>query len=211
MITAFLLLIFTVFYIYAIQAADVQAIGPMGTKVGFATINKAVSEATGFNEKLYKITQILGLATFAVAGLFALLGLLQLIRRRSLLKMDRSFIALGCLYVVLAGLYAAFEVFIVNYRPVIMPDSAEVEASFPSSHTMLACTVMGSAVIMIGRYIKNKALRFFLQLICIVLMLGIVAGRLLSGVHWLTDIIGGILISLVLVTLFAGIVCKEKK
>ena len=210
MITAILLLIFTVCYTWAIQVADVQQIGPMDTSVGFATINRAVSEATGFNEKLYKITQILGLATFAVAGLFALLGLLQLIRRRSLRKVDKSFIALAGLYVVLAGLYAAFEIFIVNYRPVIMPGETAPEASFPSSHTMLAVGVMGSAVVMIGRYVKNRVLRWLLQLICILLMLGIVIGRLLSGVHWLTDIIGGVLIGLALVTFFSAIVCKKR-
>ena len=211
MITAILLLIFTICYTWAIQRCDVQAIGPMDTRVGFATINKAVQEATGFNERLYKITQIMGLATFAIAGLFALLGLVQLIRRKSLLKVDKSFIALAGLYVMLAGLYAAFEIFIVNYRPIIMPGETEPEASFPSSHTMLACGVMGSAVVMIGQYVKNKALRWFLQFICIVLMLGIVAGRLFSGVHWLTDIIGGILIGSVLVTFFSGIVFKGRK
>ena len=210
LITVLLLLIYTAGYIYAIQNLDVQAVGPQGTSVGFATINKAVADSLGFNQQIYKITQLLGLMTFAVAGLFAVLGLAQVIRRRSLLKMDRSFWALAALYVVTAGLYVAFEHFIVNYRPVIMPDNTVPEASFPSSHTMLACVVMGSAVMMTGRYVESRALRWLLQLLLILMMAAIVVGRLLSGVHWLTDIIGGILISIVLLVLFSWMAGKKR-
>jgi undecaprenyl-diphosphatase len=40
-----------------------------------------------------------------------------------------------------------------------------------------------------------------------------VAGRLLSGVHWFTDIVGGVLISMTLLACFSGVkgVIQSKK
>lgn len=204
LITAFLFLLLTVFYIFAIRTVDVQPIGPQGTSVGFASLNKSVSGLTGTNMQLYKLTEILGYISIATAGIFALLGLAQLIRRKSPKAVDPAFYCLAVLYAVTVLLYAGFEHFVVNYRPVIMPDSTVPEASFPSTHTLLVCVVMGSAIFMISRYLKSSVLKTFLKTVCILVLAATVIGRLLSGVHWLTDIIGGLLISLTLVTAFCG-------
>ena len=201
------LLLFLI-WIAIIKLVDVSAIGPEGTEVGLAGINKAIHEALGVNMILYKITDILGYVALLVAGLFALFGLVQLIKRKSLAKVDGAIYALAGLYVVTIGLYVIFEKVIINYRPVIMPDEVALEASFPSSHTMLACVIFGSAIVMIGKYIDNDMLRKLLIALAAVLLILVVAGRLVSGVHWFTDIVGGVLISGALVFTFIGIVGK---
>ena len=142
LITSFLLLLFTVFYIFALKTVDVQPIGPQGTEVGFATLNKAVSDRLLFNQQWYRITKYLGYAAFAVVGIFVLCGLIQLIRRRSLSGVDRKFYALAGLYAVTAILYVTFEHVIINYRPVIMPDNTVPEASFPAVEI---CSEMSAA------------------------------------------------------------------
>ena len=143
-----------------------------------------------------------------VAGLFALFGLVQLIKRKSLAKVDGAIYALAGLYVVTIGLYVVFEKVIINYRPVVMPDEVALEASFPSSHTMLACVIFGSAIVMIGKYIDNDMLRKLLIALAAVLLILVVAGRLVSGVHWFTDIVGSVLFSAGLFCIYKAIIMK---
>ena len=192
--------------IVLVKTVDVQQIGPEGTSIGFAGINKTMNEATGLNMTLYKITEVLGLLALAVAGCFALLGLGQLIKRKSFAKVDPEIYALAGLYVVVLMLYVIFEKVIINYRPVIMPDEEHVEASFPSSHTMLGFVIMGSTFIVIDKYIKNESICKSIRIVSILILIAIVLGRLFSGVHWLTDILGGVLISSALLFIFSAVI-----
>ena len=187
-----------------VLCVDVAPIGPAGTSVGLSKINGAFHEMTGVNMTWYKITECLGYGSLGVAALFALVGLIQLVSRKSLRKVDAEIFALGGLYVAVLAVYIFFEKVIVNYRPVIMPGDALPEASFPSSHTMLACTIMGSAIMVMGKYVKNDDLRVALRVICGIVLGVVVVGRLISGVHWLTDIAGGVLVSAALLMLFSG-------
>ena len=192
--------------IVLVKTVDVQQIGPEGSSIGFAGINKAMNDATGLNMTLYKITEVLGLLALAVAGCFALLGLVQLIKRKSFAKVDPEIYALAGLYVVVLALYVIFEKVIINYRPVIMPDEEHVEASFPSSHTMLGIVIMGSTFIIIDKYIKNESICKSVRIVSILILIAIVFGRLFSGVHWLTDILGGVLISSALLFIFSAVI-----
>lgn len=196
--------------IILIRTVDVDMIGPEGTGIGLSHINKAVHDLFGVNFLWYDITDWLGVAAIGVAFIFAVMGLLQLIKRRSLLKVDKAILALGCLYIAMIGLYLLFEFAIVNYRPIIMPGCEHPEASFPSSHTMLVCVIMGSAMMLMKKYVKRCKVQFVLQIICALIITVTVVGRLISGVHWLTDIICGILISTMLLTMYFGIMEKLK-
>ena len=194
----------------ALQVYDVAAIGPEGTSVGFSKINGLVHEFTGVNMLWYDITEWIGFGALGVAALFALTGLVQLIMRKSLLGVDREIYLLAGLYIVLAGAYVLFEYFIINYRPVIMEGESYPEASFPSSHTLLAFVILGSAIPLLRKYIRPRGVCVLLQILCVAVILVTVGGRLYSGVHWLTDIVGGVLLGMALLFLFGALLGKRK-
>ncbi|MBO7519743.1 MAG: phosphatase PAP2 family protein [Clostridia bacterium] len=188
--------------IVLLKTANVQNTGIGNTKIGLYSLNLAAKEFIGTNAAWYKITKITGLLSIASGGIFALLGLWQLIKRKSLLKVDREILALGGLYILTGGIYVLFEKIIINYRPLIMEGETLPEASFPSSHTVLAVVVLGSIFILLNKYIKNKPLFYTLKSLCAALAVITVIGRMLSGVHWLTDILGGFILSVCLLSLF---------
>ncbi len=198
-------------WIVLLKTVDVRPVGPAGTSIGFATVNAGFQEAFTFNKLLYTVTKLLGVLTIAVAGAFAIFGVVQWIQRRKLLRVDLEIRNLAVLYVVFALLYVFFEKVIINYRPMIMPNETDPEASFPSTHTMLVCVVMGSTILLLRRYIHNKGLRLVLQIVSALIIVVMVIGRLLCGVHWLTDIIGGVLISAALVSAYAAMIDKDRK
>lgn len=195
--------------IVLVKTVDTATVEATGKTMGLYTLNGGFHALTGVNMFWYKLTQALGIFLILVAGGFAFLGLHQLIKRKSLLKVDRCLLCLGGLYAVLIVLYAFFEKVIINYRPIIMDGKLAAEASFPSSHTMLVCVVMGSAVMLIPHYVKDAKIRQILQIVCLLVILITVIGRLICGVHWFTDILGGVLISMTLLALFRIVSMKR--
>ena len=189
---------------------DVAAIGPQGTEIGFSHLNQMVHEMTGVNMLWYDITDYIGYGAILVCALFALAGFIQLIKRRSLLKVDREILSLGGLFAAVIGCYVFFEKFIINYRPIIMPGETAPEASFPSSHTMLVVTVMVAVMIISDKYFGDL-MGAFVRVLCFLIALFTVGARLWCGVHWFTDIIGGILLSATLLFLFAAVVSGGRR
>ncbi|MBR3894445.1 MAG: phosphatase PAP2 family protein, partial [Clostridia bacterium] len=157
-------------------------------------------ELTGVNWFLYTITDWLGIVPIAVALGFACLGLVQLIKRKSLRKVDHSILALGVFYIVVMAAYIFFEVVVINYRPTLI--DGYLEASYPSSTTMLVMCVMPTAAMQLNARIKNTVLRRCAVITIVAFTAFMVIGRLVSGVHWITDIIGGALLSAGLVTMY---------
>ena len=179
---------------------DVQAIGPGGSSVGFATLNGFVHNLTGVNMSLYVITDWLGLVPIGTAFGFAILGLIQMLKRKSILKVDRDILALGAFYIAVIAVYILFEKVVINYRPILIDGYSEV--SYPSSTTTLVLSVMASAVMQLRVRIKNAVFRHCTVCAALVFIIFMVMGRILSGVHWLSDIIGGMLISFGLVAIY---------
>ena len=202
--------ILSVIYIIIVKNMDVRAIGPNNSSVGLSSINSFFKELLGNNMTIYKITEIFGLIALLVAAIYGIIGLLQLVKRKSIKKVDKKIIALGILYVLVGIVYVLFEKVVINYRPVII--EGELEASFPSSHTMMAICICVSAIIMNKSYIKNKQYLKIANIALVALMLIIVVGRFISGVHWFSDIIGGIIISVTLLNYYFTIndLIKEK-
>ena len=182
---------------------DVRTIGPEGSSVGFATLNGFVHELTGVNWLLYTVTDWLGLVPIAAALGFAILGLVQLIKRKSLWKVDHSILALGVFYIVVMAAHLVFEIVVINYRPTLI--EGYLEASYPSSTTMLVMCVMPTAAMQLNARIKNTVFRRCVIITIIVFIAFMVIGRFLSGVHWITDIIGGALFSAGVVTTYFSI------
>ncbi len=192
-------IIFTVL----VKFVDVQPVGTEASLIGFANLNTAVFQLLGTNDFCYRLTQCLGIVAIATAARYAIDGFIQLIKRKSLFKVDREILMVGIIYAIVIILYVLFEKLAINYRPIITDEG--LEASYPSTHTMLILTVFGTAIPLAGKYIKSpKAAK--LEKICLIIFMWVtVVCRLLSGVHWFTDIIGGLLISLALISLYKAL------
>ncbi len=182
---------------------DVRVIGPRESSVGFATLNGYVHNLTGVNFSLYVVTDWLGLVPIGVAFGFAVLGIVQCIKRKSLLKVDRSILTLGGFYIVVMAVYILFEIVVINYRPTLI--DGYLEASYPSSTTILVMCVMPTAMMQLRTRIKNDLFRRCVMLTITVFITFMVIGRLVSGVHWITDIIGGALLSTAIVLMYYSI------
>lgn len=189
-----------VLWTIAISFVDVKTVGPQESAVGFATVNTFLHNITGVNMTLYTITDWLGLVPLAFVTGFALLGLIQLIKRKSLLKVDYSILVLGGFYIVVMAVYLLFETVVINYRPVLI--NGFLEASYPSSTTMLVMCVMPTAIMQFNNRIKNNIIKRFIACFLVAFIVFMVIARLISGVHWFTDIIGGTLLSSGLVLMY---------
>lgn len=193
---------FTAFVLWtvAVQFIDVRAIGPNGSSVGFATINGFVHKLTGVHMSLYNVTDWLGLVPIFVAMGFALFGFAQWIKRKHLSKVDYSIFVLGGFYVAVMAVYILFEMITVNHRPVLI--NGILEKSYPSSTTLIVMCVMPTAIMQFNSRIKNTVLKKTMSFLITAFIVFMVIGRLVSGIHWFTDIIGGALLSAGLVALY---------
>jgi len=189
-----------------VRIVDVQVIGPRESPVGFATLNGYVHKLIGVNMSLYTITDWLGLVPIGVVFGFAILGLVQWIKRKKLLKVDYSILILGVFYIVVIIAYVLFEIVVINCRPVLI--NGYLESSYPSSTTILVMCVMPTAVMQLNIRIKAKRIRRFLNIAIYVFIAFMVIGRFISGVHWFTDIVGGALLSTGLVIVYYSI-CNQ--
>ncbi len=195
----------TAFAVWTVMicCVDVYPIGPRESSVGFAGINQYVHGLTGVHFTLYHITDWLGLVPVAVCFGFAILGLVQWVKRKHICKVDFSILVLGGFYIVTIAAYLFFESVVINYRPVLI--DGFLEASYPSSTTLLVLCVMPTAIMQLADRIKSKMLRNFVSVTIVVFIAFVVIGRLISGVHWFTDIVGGILLSAGLVMLYRSV------
>ena len=184
---------------------DVQPLGQNGTNIGFATFNLWFHQLTGVHMTIYNITDWLGLVPIAVGLGFAVLGLVQWVGRKSLFEVDRSILALGVFYIAVVAAYVLFEMVVINYRPILI--DGYLEASYPSSTTMLVMCVIPTAMMQLRKRIKSRALWRMVAAVSVAFIAFMVIGRLVSGVHWFTDIVGGMLLSAGLVTVYVG-ACK---
>ena len=197
------MIILAVIYTILVKIIDVAPIGPNNSEVGFSKINGFFHNLLGSNMTIYKITEILGIIPLLMAGIYAIIGLVELIKRKSLTKVDYEIYALAGLYVVVLGLYVFFEKCIINYRPILI--DGVLEASYPSSHTLMALCICGSSIIVNKRIFHKKIFNLENKL-SIFLMITIILGRFISGVHWFSDILGGIFISLALLSSFYTVI-----
>lgn len=198
-----LVVLFGVFT-WLVQVVDVKPLGANGTDIGFSTINCWFHHLCGVHMTLYTITDWSGLVPVLIVFSFGVMGLVQLIRRKSLIKVDTDILILGVYYIVVATLYVVFEMIPINYRPILI--NGVMEVSYPSSTTLLVLGVMPTLAEQIYRRKKPGAIRTMVCVCTILFSVFMVVGRLLSGVHWLTDILGSVIISIALYDIYRGLV-----
>lgn len=194
---------------FLVRFVDVQPIGPLASIVGFATVNGWFHNITGVHIELYTLTDWLSMIPLGIVLWFALLGLIQWIQRRSLGRGDPDILLLGASYASVLLAYVLFEKIAVNYRPVLL--DGYLEPSYPSSTTMLVLCVMPTAVIQGKMRIRHQKWKMVFVWAMNIYSAAMVAGRLISGVHWLTDIIGGILLSCGVVLLYSALCIRYRR
>ena len=188
----------------AVCIFDVAPIGPLGSAVGFASLNRFVHDFTGVHLSLYRLTDWLSLIPFLIAAGFALLGLGEWIGRKQLRRVDYSLFVLGGFYTAVIAAYVFFERMVVNYRPILI--EGRLEASYPSSTTMLVLCILPTAILQLRSRIKNPACKTVMTVMLTIFTVFMVIARLISGVHWFSDIIGGVLLSTGFVMLYMAFV-----
>lgn len=199
-----------VFWTILILTVDVQPVGVNGTVVGFATLNCSFHNMTGVNMTIYHITDWLGLVPLFCCMIYGAVGFVQLLQRKSLLKVDIDILLLGVYYVIVIFGYLIFEMIPINYRPILIDGIMEV--SYPSSTTLLVLSVMPTVIFQIDRRIKNRVVRRIITPSTILFSLFMLIGRTIAGVHWLTDIIGSVFLSAGLFLIYyANVLRLDKK
>lgn len=188
----------------SVKTVDVQSEGVNNSDIGFAALNGWFHRLTGVDMTLYDITDWLGLVPLAVCVLFGFFGLYQLIKRKSLLEVDCDILILGVYYVTVIFFYIIFEAVPVNYRPVLINNN--MEASYPSSTTLLVLSVMPTLVFQAELRLKNKKIKEAIKISVGLFSAFMTVGRLISGVHWLTDIVGSVILSAGLYMIYKGTV-----
>ena len=204
LITGVSFMLVFVIWTWLIQKVDVQPVGQKGTDVGFAAFNCWFHKLTGVHMGLYTITDWLGLVPVFVCIVFGGIGLWQSIKRKNLFKVDTDLIYLGIYYVIVIFGYLFFEMCPINYRPILI--EGILEASYPSSTTLLVLSVMPTLVLQANRKIENRYLKRIIYAFTIVFSVFMVIGRLVSGVHWFTDIMGAVFLSTGLFYLYKAVV-----
>lgn len=192
-----------------ILTVDVQPLGQSGTSIGFATFNCWFHHFTGVNMAIYTITDWMGLVPVVICLIFAGIGLVQLVKRRSLFRVDADIMILGVYFVIVFLAYAIFETIPINYRPILI--EGRMEASYPSSTTLLVLSVMPAVIEQIHRRFSGIRVKRIITIAAIAFSVFMVTGRLVSGVHWFTDIVGGELLSAGLFKLYKAAVMLALK
>ena len=198
-----LLVIFTI-WTGLVQCVDVKPIGANNTDIGFSTLNSYFHQMTGVHMTLYTITDWLGLIPIFICVVFGGLGFVQLIKRKSLFKVDKDLILLGIYYFIVIMGYLIFELIPINYRPILI--EGRLEASYPSFTTLLVLSVMPTLLLQIKRRSTHILITKIVSVVTILFSLFMVIARLTCGVHWLTDIIGALILSTGLYYLYKALV-----
>ena len=192
-LSVFVLFLFAI-WTYLLTVIDVRSIGACDTNVGFASLNCCFHNMTGIDLYLYAVTDILGLVPIMICVFFAFVGFIQLVKRKRLFLVDHDILLLGAFYIFVIFTFLIFEFLVINYRPILI--DGELEPSYPSSTTMLVLCVIPTTCHQIKRRVKNPTVRTILVILSVLFALFVLVARILSGVHWITDIIGGIIFSI---------------
>ena len=200
LIWAIVFLVLFVVNTLLVMFVDVQPVGLQGSNVGMAGINTAVYNFFGSNPLWHKATTLLGYLQVFLAAIYVPVLIYQFIRYRSFAKIDKSILIFLLFSLIVLAFYVGLGKIPINFRPVL--DDGMLKPSYPSCHTILSFGVTGMIFVQVlAKFRPSK-----LKVLCLILLAGIMLlssfGRLPAGDHWLTDIIGGLFLGLMLVMLY---------
>ena len=153
-----------------------------------------------------KITDIILIAALAVFAVFAILGLCQWIKRKSLKKVDKPLLLSLIPLSLMAATFIIFEKFLIlNTRP-----NGSGEPSFPSTHTMVVATIFLLTAIILPNYIKSKTARVIMDIVMLLFIILVSVGRVLANMHWVSDVVGGLIFAAIFAVIYYLILRKAK-
>lgn len=161
-------------------------------QVGLSHVNQFFWQHCGKNIVWERITDWLGYLVILAMISVVVWQIVQWVCRKSLRRVDSNLLLLDFIFGCLVVIYLFFEIIVINYRPEL--ENGVAKASYPSSHTMLFMTVLPLLVWQVWHYVKSKPLCVVLTVVLSILLMMGVVGRLLSGVHWFTDILAGMIV-----------------
>ena len=202
MILLFVFIVFTIL----VKTVDVHYISGVGY-LGFYNVNMSIYQSVielGKTGTFDKLTDIGLYLSFAVVLVFAVIGLVQLIKRKSLKKVDPIIYVLLATYVISVAFYFIFEIVKINASPLSTPE--KIKASYPSSHILFFSVFLSTGVIALFHYLNaNKIIKLCSYVLVAIVCLMFSISRLYSGQHYLTDVIGSVLLSLLIISLFISL------
>jgi len=113
---------------------------------------------------------------------------------------------------IVAILNLVFKYFFVRNRPdEIFHLVSETGYSFPSGHAMFAVAFYGFLIYMLWNTQRKKSTKIVLTIIGVILVALISFSRIYLGVHYASDVIGGVCVSLGYLIIFLFVVSRTNK
>ena len=182
------------FFVFLLKVANVKLTGTYNTSIGLGSINLKLRDLIGTSKAFDIISTIILVIAFLIVAAEIALAIYELVKRKDIEKLDNEIWALSVTYAALAFIFAVFNyALIINVRPVVI--DGKLESSYPSTHVLVSLTVFLTGITMTSYLVKDKKLKLGIDIALIALSVLVVITRMLSGKHWFTDIIGGILAS----------------
>lgn len=185
--------------------------------IGLAGLNKVYYKE--YNKALDILSDVIFYLVIAFNVFLIVLYAINLSKTKSLKAGYKFYIYFSILLLGIILWLLFDKVICINTRPNIK--DGVVEGSFPSTHVFLTAYIVLSSPYLFLKMEKNKGLEKanklgfeeIITIIFISIALVMTVLRLYSGMHWLTDCVGGLILGFFLFGLFYLFVCifKNKK
>ena len=150
------------------------------------------------------ITDVILAISFIALAAFIVLGIYQWVTRKSLKKVDKRLLWLPLPLALMAITYFVFDkIWILNTRP-----NGSGEPSFPSTHVMVVATIFFRTTINLAKYVKNAIARVIIEIAMVVLLSLVCMGRVLSDMHWVSDVIGALVFAFIFSEIYYFVIHK---
>lgn len=141
---------------------------------------------------IYKVITFLGSTTFIIAMCVFFLILFIILKKK-----NYGFIVVGVV-IISTLVNNLIKIIIARERPLVKSFVTEHSYSFPSGHTMAATTLYGILLYFVLKSNMNKKLKIILSIVLGLLPLLVALSRVYLGAHFMSDVIGAIIASTIL-------------
>ena len=146
------------------------------------------------NETVILLTELGG---FWVITILTIVLLITLKKKQKIMVLSNV--------IIVTILNQLLKIVFMRPRPEIMRLIEEQGYSFPSGHSMVSTAFYGLLIYLIYKNVKNKYIKYTLCTILSILILIICLSRIYLGVHYASDVIGGVCFSIAYLIIFINV------